>query len=521
MFRLGVNSFVNSIASNFGLAGNKADTIKDYIPAVAFTLYDGYYIYSPYENTNYLYDQTTGAPVDKNEETFHGLKPYIYYSARYKNGSDDFVITYSLDNFITIQGKINGNYINDSGYVIDPNEVQENGGWATVTYRGATISPETLKENYATDYPYTTSLLAGTRCYYDNSGTIDVADDIFYYYANGVKTTHKSGQDAYDNYNSLLSSGNMKTVLEYEYYKDNGTKYYYDSDQKVIFYVLNGKKLVQYKDQNAVNKYNSEIQNNKSGINYYKSAYEFTNRLYSYNITNLRADQAYTEDGSTQMFPSENYRIFSENGNFKDIEYSNSTFNEQRLAVIRYVIESNLSTAISGFKAYSHSSIDYQLPKIKENEWNIILNHVSVITFLQGINIGSKEYNGYAIVVNNKNKEVVSEEAIYINTNDGKYHRSNDKDLIGSSNITNASLVIDYERNSSINVVTNERTYFYPRSELGCYKSIVNQFEVTPYEDIYRYMDGLTSTSSLLKSKYFTALGRERYTMYRIGESVT
>ncbi|MNT81270.1 hypothetical protein D3C72_2208440 [compost metagenome] len=73
-------------------------------------------------------------------------------------------------------------------------------------------------------------------------------------------------------------------------------------------------------------------------------------------------------------------------------------------------------------------------------------------------------------------------------------------------------------RNSYNNVITNETIYFTPRYELGCYRSIVNQFDVMPYDDVYRYMNG---KSASLKNAYFTALGRERYTMYRIGQSVT
>ena len=35
----------------------------------------------------------------------------------------DFVITYSLDNYITIKGIINGNVVDDEGYLIDENEI--------------------------------------------------------------------------------------------------------------------------------------------------------------------------------------------------------------------------------------------------------------------------------------------------------------------------------------------------------------------------------------------------------------
>ena len=45
------NTFFNSIASNFNMAGFNQDVLKSYIPALVYTMYDGYYIYSPYNNT--------------------------------------------------------------------------------------------------------------------------------------------------------------------------------------------------------------------------------------------------------------------------------------------------------------------------------------------------------------------------------------------------------------------------------------------------------------------------------------
>jgi hypothetical protein len=48
-----VATFRNSIKSAFQLTGTSEDELNNYIPALVYTLYDGFYIYSPYENTNY------------------------------------------------------------------------------------------------------------------------------------------------------------------------------------------------------------------------------------------------------------------------------------------------------------------------------------------------------------------------------------------------------------------------------------------------------------------------------------
>ena len=45
------NTFFTSIASNFNMAGYNQDILKEYVPALVYVMYDGYYIYSPYTNT--------------------------------------------------------------------------------------------------------------------------------------------------------------------------------------------------------------------------------------------------------------------------------------------------------------------------------------------------------------------------------------------------------------------------------------------------------------------------------------
>ena len=42
-----VSTFRNSIKSTFALSGYSEDTMDTYIPALVYTLYDGFYIYSP------------------------------------------------------------------------------------------------------------------------------------------------------------------------------------------------------------------------------------------------------------------------------------------------------------------------------------------------------------------------------------------------------------------------------------------------------------------------------------------
>ena len=79
------NAYITSLATGLGAGGYSDEALKPYIPALVFTLYDGYYIYTPTYN--------------EEEDTYeHMLKPYIYYTARYEKGNTNVVINYTLDN---------------------------------------------------------------------------------------------------------------------------------------------------------------------------------------------------------------------------------------------------------------------------------------------------------------------------------------------------------------------------------------------------------------------------------------
>ena len=141
-----VETFFNSISSNFSNLGYTKTTLQNFIPALVYTMYDGYYIYSPYTNTwwnnsnNNLdiieelqtqipHNNVNGQDIQSetgtyaNQKSLFGLKPYVYYSARYKNGDIDIVITYSLDNYIQIQGTIDDKLVSQYGYLLSENHI--------------------------------------------------------------------------------------------------------------------------------------------------------------------------------------------------------------------------------------------------------------------------------------------------------------------------------------------------------------------------------------------------------------
>ena len=129
-------------------------------------MYDGYYIYSPYSNVATTTDNGVVVDQTETENIQYGLKPYIYYSCRYKRASDDFVITYSLDNYITIKGIIGGKYINDAGYIISNIEPFGDGMYK---YNGIVMEAETALEEYIGNTKYQYIKIKGTKYYLDET----------------------------------------------------------------------------------------------------------------------------------------------------------------------------------------------------------------------------------------------------------------------------------------------------------------------------------------------------------------
>ena len=482
-----INTFRNSIMTAFELNGYTKDELDNYIPALVYTLYDGFYIYSPYANNSYRDEegnQIPNQPIDDDAEKIYGIKPYIKYSSRYKTSNIDVVITYALDNCVTVQGQIEDEYVNKSGYLIDGIEIS--GG--TVKYNDVEIKTEHLKE-----------YLEG----YGNCSYIKI---------NGVK-------------NYLIEDYNDgKTVKD------------------VIASNANGTLLIDSQKTNNIGIYRSFIENNDSAIQYYKRAKEFTEWFKNTELVNLTYGNAVDEvtindDGTTQItniWSGDTRKIFNFNSGINpmdNIENETSEFNQHRLAIIRHIIEKNLAIAVSNYNSYSGAAISnvFQMPELKEDEWEHITHNICMISFLQGLHIGGKIYNGYSLVTNSESKEVVLEDNIYIlgkNETNGtySYHKINDNGFKDGSIVVDTGsyadnynssgrLNLDFKRNTLTK--ENEGTYYYYplKNYNASYDSVVMQNNVIPYDDIYEYVNNCGNNE--LKEAFYTALGRERYATYK------
>ena len=106
------NIFVKTLASNLGIAGAKQSQVMTYIPAILYTLYDGYYIYAPVEKE------------DKTDEVFeHELKPYVYYTRTYTNGNKLLTVNFSLDNYVAVYYYNGNSYHSKAGYLENPSDI--------------------------------------------------------------------------------------------------------------------------------------------------------------------------------------------------------------------------------------------------------------------------------------------------------------------------------------------------------------------------------------------------------------
>lgn len=163
-----MNVFMTSLANQLNISGTAKEYMQNHIPAIAMTMYDGYYIYAPdyvpvtlknEDGTQLFYDSendilTTESEsaleedlaiiyepakdkeksLEYNSKTYNFVtkineakKDYIYtltnqipYSERYNpNSSIDVVINYTLDNLLYVYGYVNGNYIERKGYLLN------------------------------------------------------------------------------------------------------------------------------------------------------------------------------------------------------------------------------------------------------------------------------------------------------------------------------------------------------------------------------------------------------------------
>ena len=494
-----VNSFFTSLNLAFGYNGESKTLMNGYVPAVVLTMYDGYYIYSPFVNTLINVDEEVDEDYE-NKTTLTDLKPYITYTCRYKKGSTDYIITYSLDNYIIVD-EFNGSmHKRHEGYLIGLDQYTDVQG--TVNYD----NPESITSLKFNGIEFSNNTKERLREYLiDENG-----EGKFFYY------TIKNGTKYY--YGTTDENGKVTNTpgdINAELADDNTTD--------VIFYIddsgVRMKQIGNYKDnkESFLYYYNS-IKENTLAFEYYRDAYVFTNWVKE-NLDGITKNNIVTTENYDGYEFTDVGNIFGDiDSNNSYIEDLDSSFNRHRKEVIRAVIQTNLSAAISGFSTYSQAeeNIQFIMPKISEENWDLLENNVCIATFLQGFPIGNKTYNGYAVVPNTKTKELVDAKDIYLLKTDNTYAKINEQGL-STSLKSNTSGVwrINFEIKNLKGKTYIPTSYYNEENKITAYLESYNSMMGTnldTYTDIYKY---LRNTTPNVRRAYYIGLGRERKGTFR------
>lgn len=133
ILRASVKMFEKSLCNTCNITAYNTNEIEEYIPAIVFGMYDGFYMYAP----SNVYNKKTGKFEYK-----HNLKNYVYYSETLEDGT---VIRYSLDNYVVVSGHFSSGYEKRSGYLITGANKEG------TLYNGISISKEIIDEKENTD----------------------------------------------------------------------------------------------------------------------------------------------------------------------------------------------------------------------------------------------------------------------------------------------------------------------------------------------------------------------------------
>lgn len=547
-----INTFTTSLANSMGIGGAGKERIQTYVPAIAYTMYDGYYIYSASKvktqetDANGLtqFDEDGNIMTNGEPSYQYILKPYSPYSARYVNGNIDITVNYTLDNYIKVYGKVgtgSDDYVTKEGYLVvcDNNSVGINNissnSISGITYRGATITPEYLTEQIYVDgsvneYPYIYDQY-DNKLYWDSS-----AGNYFTVNANNQKvylqTAVAKGDANFSIANTFRkisvpqASGSDWSVLKIFQIlnPEGGYKFYYeDTRGAYVEYITDDSKVG-----------NVQVEQNKdfSAINYCVESYVFTkwvtNNLKDIEVGNMQISVGNETKKLSNLTEEERLKYFGQYNNVdsnekifvisaennpdpeNDDAYATSVLAQHKKDVIINTLEKNLAQAQEQAQVMN-PNYEYRLPQLTYSEWEQALSNISIIAYMQGMPIGLKYYNNYTIATSTLNKEYVDPDELYFaGTNDQYYHQRNCEQAIGSDYVGYRS--IDYVAKSYEE--GDGTKYYYPHdkssdknAELECYYCLVNR-------STYNNKESATWNNAPYNSwtdSYYNALARERY----------
>lgn len=582
------NVFFNTLSTNLGLSNASKAYVEPYVPAVLYTLYDGYYISSPTRVPEVLVDADENAVsvgdlgVEKigtspdhmysyhryhehltqsdinnckicnradvdgvltkditndTENRYYAqyaedsmgndygqllyvtnnpnqyttdinnakltnknvLKTYMPYSARYKKSKAkgdevdyDVTVIYTLDNYITIEGTINDVYYTKSGYLIPTN----------VVTNVDTPEDENINENLINNY----SQEDAETYIKEHPVTIEIDGCNISSGFEPTPTEKELPDGIHNNYKELTDE---LTKLNNQLQENQGlyssitqVQYELDKMSAVIYYV----KAAIFSNwvQNNLNVITEGSIVEISGINYQtiNGVEEITYKFDKESTTN----------------------IFDTTGNAtSDIGVAeipvDSPFYTHKTNVIRNSIQYNLNQAMSTYNQESSRAYYYEMPVMQNEEWDKILNNVSIVAFMQGYPCKLKTYNNYKVVSSTNNEITVSPKNIFyvpkgnFNDENSEYHRIDCPKLPSTDADGNQineymsfnSKEIKYDRISS----SDNDIYLYDHKNLACYDCINDGNYLENSRDIF-------AEGGAKKTAYYIAVGKEKNNLYKM-----
>lgn len=541
-----INTFTTSLANNMGIGGAGKGRIQTYIPAIVYTMYDGYYIYS----ASLMKDQDTDkdgltqfnadGTIKSNEKSYqYILKPYSPYSARYVNvnGNVDVTVNYTLDNYIRVYGTVDGEYQTKEGYLVVCGNKEgvdnvKDGSISGIEYRGAVIKPETLKENvYANgevkEYPYIYDQY-DNKLYWDGSNYFSVDKYNNKVYLQKALPEGDAGFSITNRFRkiSIPMSNGSEVQKVFQILNPGGDyKFYYENESGAF---------VEFTAENVLGNVNQV--EDYSAINYCVESYVFTQWV-TKNLGNIKVGDMQISTGNSinslenitsaeQQYYGQYNNVGSDQYIFRisdsnnpdpenDDAYAESVLAQHKKDIIINTIEKNLSQATAQAQGMN-PNYEYRLPQLSYDEWEQALSNISIIAFMQGMPIGLKYYNNYAIATSTLNKEYVDPDELYFaGSGDQYYHQreceqANESNYIGYRSIDYVAK--SYETENEAGEKTTNYYYLHDHdgdnnSELECYYCLVNRSTYTTGKTAKWNNNPYSSWTD----SYYNALARERY----------
>lgn len=524
-------------------------------------------------------------------ETKNVLKTYMPYSARYTGANFDLTIVYTLDNYVTIEGTIAGVYYTKSGYLIPKDSVtigiaNPSGGYSTDVDIYSQNDIEYVIENRLADFTVTVNDGTNTTIVLSKGQSKASLKNKINVLNNALEQTQELWHSInYTSYNTAMDK--VKEIYKLQYFENlrdnyhvidleggdwsgkaaqieaitpyntdpNNNKLYNSSDMEKVAQIL----------KSLIVALEAEIRNTQyeldtiASVVYYSKARIFSNWVNDYlfssgteggcelledNLVEVAGQKYSTIKGveSLEFDFKTGAKVFSLDGtapvSVTEIA-KDSVFYQHKLNVIKMSIQYNLNLAMSTYNNNESYLFEYKMPVIQAKEWEQILTHISITSFMQGMKCGLKTYNNYKIVSSTNNDILPLPEQIYyvkkdeFNNESSEYHRINcnkvvENDAANIEYMAFGSKEVKYDKIANKN--RDHMSYEYDHKNYACYDCINDGNYLNRDTDsdgkndtqinIFDTTDTNYNSYSNLRKAYYIGVAKERNNTYKMNSFI-